>query len=460
MPGQYVTQSRKIGPVPPVEQVVNRFNPHEGPWVSTKDWQMSYWPQGSQTTTSWRTGRQAMGPDVEEDEVLNSESSSELRATLRKQRKRRSTRDTGYDTGHTFSTQNTQYEDDFPVVNVNCNSGYYSGTWNYKGVLRPSYSFIMAGGGHTPVLNPLGSTTWYETTAINRTLPTHPVASLTYSLGELRKHGLPTLSGSQLLRDRSKALKNRSGSEYLNVEFGWKPLVADLAKTMYAIDQSASLWRQRVRDSGRIVRRGYVFPVERETTSERIVYPYLVDDPTSMLYGAALLDGSQTLTQTLTKERRVWFKAGYSYYLPDHDVSTSVGKMYAYEERVHGLLGTRLTPEVVWNLQPWSWLVDWNVNIGTNISNAEAFSQDGLVIRFGYLMIQDVSRWSWTLSGVRFRGGQTLAPVSGSVVSTRKERMQASPFGFGLNPGSFTGRQWAILGALGMTKSPGTLRRG
>jgi hypothetical protein len=45
-------------------------------------------------------------------------------------------------------------------------------------------------------------------------------------------------------------------------------------------------------------------------------------------------------------------------------------------------------------------------------------------------------------------------PISSLYRSERKERWKATPYGFGLNMAGFTDQQWAILAALGMTKSP------
>jgi len=46
------------------------------------------------------------------------------------------------------------------------------------------------------------------------------------------------------------------------------------------------------------------------------------------------------------------------------------------------------------------------------------------------------------------------APISTSFRTTRKQRFRANPYGFARNPNSFSGKQWAILGALGLTKAP------
>lgn len=161
------------------------------------------------------------------------------------------------------------------------------------------------------------------------------------------------------------------------------------------------------------------------------------------------------MSETVTLQRRIWFSGAYTYHL--HDGDSSSQKLKGFEQKFNHLFGLRLTPEVIWNLAPWSWLADWNFNIGSNISNATALSQDGLVMRYGYLMCDTVVTRSSTLRGA-FTTTGTLPPFTTSFVQHRKERVKATPYGFGLNPASFNGRQWAILAALGMTKTPSSLR--
>jgi hypothetical protein len=102
---------------------------------------------------------------------------------------------------------------------------------------------------------------------------------------------------------------------------------------------------------------------------------------------------------------------------------------------------------------------DWYYNIGTLISNASYLGKDNLVIKYGYLMhtqvaetILELPRWS----------GYTTYPdtrvLRTSYTVTRKERYKATPYGFARNPNDLTGKQWAILGALGLTKAPKTIK--
>jgi hypothetical protein len=152
----------------------------------------------------------------------------------------------------------------------------------------------------------------------------------------------------------------------------------------------------------------------------------------------------------------VYFKGAYSYYWPTS--ITGVDKMVEFEKKANAVLGSRLTPEVLWQLAPWSWLADWFGNVGDIISNATALSNDNLVIRYGYLMRKTQRMSVFTSYENQFLTGLRGA-FTRSFAVEQKERVRATPFGFGLNTELFNPLQWSILAALGMTKSPRTLRQ-
>jgi len=148
----------------------------------------------------------------------------------------------------------------------------------------------------------------------------------------------------------------------------------------------------------------------------------------------------------------LWFSGSYRYFVNGDD--TLWAKLKAADQLANKLMGTRLTLETLWEAMPFSWLFDWYLNIGTLISNAQAFSSDDLVLRYGYLMNTTVSEYVKTTDDSFGFTSKDRAPISTSYRTTRKQRFRANPYGFAQNPNSFSGKQWAILGALGMTKAP------
>jgi hypothetical protein len=244
------------------------------------------------------------------------------------------------------------------------------------------------------------------------------------------------------------------GKEYLNSVFGWAPLVRDIESIAKAVISSNETVQQYLADSGKGIRRKYEFP-EIHTNlsinnniSVANVFSGIGSDLSNAIPGSFKQNGR--LWQTVNHDRKIWFSGSYTYYLPDGIDPASAMKKYASLARK--LVGARLSPEVLWELQPWSWLVDWIFNIGSILENIESFQTDGLVMRYGYLMCTDVVTVDTVASPHGFI--DQVGPVSRRTVTTRKQRIRATPYGFGLDPATWSPERWAILAALGLTKTP------
>jgi hypothetical protein len=139
-------------------------------------------------------------------------------------------------------------------------------------------------------------------------------------------------------------------------------------------------------------------------------------------------------------EESVWFAGAFRYHVP---VGDSVwDKILEAESLANKLLGLRLTPEVVWNLTPWSWAADWFSNSGDVLHNISSLGQDGLLMQYGYIMRE--SKYKETVTC-------TSRP---SVTTTREKfcrRLPANPYGFGLNDTDLSGIQKAIIAAVGLS---------
>lgn len=286
-------------------------------------------------------------------------------------------------------------------------------------------------------------------TAIARCNPTNPIAGLSNFLGETYRDGLPLVPGKEL-RDETSRVRG-IGSEYLNYQFAISPTVSDLRKFGTAVRTHGKVLKQYVKDSGKGIRRGYKFPTTKSvviTKTPGYGYPGGFD-------AANFGNTTGTMTTTVTTEVDTWFSGKFVYFLdPDN---TSFGKTQRFIQLSDKLLGTTLTPEVVWNLAPWSWAVDWVTNAGDVLANVSSFLSDGLVMRYGYIMEQKTITTEYLLEGWTYKSGLTTQagpPVRQTVTQVRKVRLKASPFGFGLNLSSFTPRQIAIITALGMSRSP------
>jgi hypothetical protein len=269
--------------------------------------------------------------------------------------------------------------------------------------------------------------------AISAVAPTNPNANLATFLGELRER-LPSIPVLASYRDQTQNLLQKSGGEYLNVTFGWKPMVSDVRKTIYALKHSASLLEQYMKGSDQNIRRRYHFPTLKTTTHYKNV----------RLHGygryAPLVNGD--VVDETTEKR--WFAGAFVYHVPGGE--GLLNDMREHESKLNYLLGTRITPEVLWNLTPWSWMLDWYGNIGDIMHNVSVLGSDSMAMRYGFIMeqVETTRTLTGSIDGKQFK---TVIRYSS------KRRIPATPYGFGVALDSLTKSQWAILVALGLSRS-------
>lgn len=276
-------------------------------------------------------------------------------------------------------------------------------------------------------------------TGIARSKPGKPVLDLGVAIAELRQ--LPTVPNLQ------KAVKNLSGlgNQYLNVEFGWKPLLNDVMSLFDLSEVLTKRLNQLRRDNGRAVRRRITVSQSHSTnvvTGNGVckLYPILLD---------GFYDSSVPLAQrftwwnSTTSSSRYWFSGRFRYWIPN--LETPEGIWNAKRK----LLGLNLTPSLLYNITPWSWLADWMSNLGDVIDNFSTNAADNLVMEYGYVMgtySQVVSYGSMA----RLNNGKS-AYASARLEKVVKRRAKANPYAFSVIPFDPSVRQAAILAALGVS---------
>jgi hypothetical protein len=277
------------------------------------------------------------------------------------------------------------------------------------------------------------------------TIPTNPTIDGSVSLAELYREGIPHVLGSSLKETTS--IFRTLGSEYLSFEFGWKPFVSDLKNAAKAIIESDDILQQLERDSGRNVRRHRSIP--RKTVVNNV----------SELRNTVFMSGIESLafsgpttyrvSDLQTREQS--FSGCYTFYY-EPALKSQISNIATQARLLYGL---DLTPEVIWNLAPWSWLIDWVADVGPVMHNLSAFSSDGLVLRYGYVMEENFRRVTRVNQRADVpRGTDLPREVRETFSGLRKTRRKATPYGFGLDFAGFSTRQWSILGALGITLAP------
>lgn len=301
-----------------------------------------------------------------------------------------------------------------------------------------------------PALGNLADLDALGTKEINKYRPDTMQASLAQFVGELRD--LPQIP--ILMRARAKEFLHHAGSEYLNVEFGWRPFIADLKKMLASYLDFDKRIAQLQRDSGRTVRRKGMLSQDSTTTTFHDqgvlrVWPGAIGNPN---YATIYDDRYQ---ETITKHEYS-FSGRFRYFLEP------VGSVGYREQIARIIYGVDLTPRLVWELLPWSWLVDWFTNVGDVISNAVDIAADSLVINYAY----STGYYSKTIRTNSFTyrrnadgifdyptiGGGSGISCSHVYKEEIKKRNQATPYGFGITLTGLSPRQSAILGALGFSR--------
>lgn len=304
----------------------------------------------------------------------------------------------------------------------------------------------------------------FGATGIARALPTNPLSGMGQFIGELRdlpkaplknlknlrKSFSHDLSGVREMRNKAHRFKNLQkaiGDEYLNIAFGWAPFVKDLLDFADVAKNESKHIAQYARNSGRHVRSGSTV-YKDDTTEGYVITNSWFGSPAVPTY---IVVSPGTLTYTKKTETKIYFRGAFTYYLPDGD--GILDKARRVEAEANRLYGTRLSPDLLWKLAPWSWAADWVTNIGDVIHNWSAFQNDGLVMHYGYVMAKTTITQTWSGENLRLVDGSTVN-CSDTIVQETKQRMPATPYGFGLDPGSFSPKQWAIVAALGLSKKP------
>ncbi len=301
--------------------------------------------------------------------------------------------------------------------------------------------------------------------AMKETRPTKSVANLAQMLAELTLD-LPRLPYDALTSIRSAGdLRRKSGGEYLNVVFGWQPLVSDVLKICEAIVKSEAIVTQFMRDAGQNVRRTFKFDEERIYTpisnvpNQLLAFPLLSANPYGDLIktaGGSTIGGLRgAVTTSQETVQSYWFSCAWTYFMDDG--TDAISRLRTGAQLAKKVLGLKLDLELLWELAPWSWMADWFVNIGDLIVVNNALANDSLVLRYGYLTRKIQSKRVASHPGIRFANGST-GEIRNVYHTRQTKRVRATPYGFGLTTGDLTVTQWAILAALGMTGGDNKMR--
>lgn len=332
-----------------------------------------------------------------------------------------------------------------------------------QGLANPSpYSF---GFPNENKVNALGVTPQNRQGTANRyfaaTAPDRQVGSLAVTILELLRGDIPSLlKNFQKMMAGMQSIRKTLGSDYLNIAFGWTPLIQEYANI---IKVGMTLERAIYYESYRR-KRAWEGPSLRQ--SDLITNVSL--NSSSLVYGQSTLpeqgdfvppSGGYGAVYSATSVRVV--HEDYRFTSKYTGLAKAPRRAESFSEialEVITRMGLVDDPTLLWELTPWSWLVDWFSTMGSSIANASIYSPSKGKYDVDYAYLTTKYSDSTTGSLLRLNSGlaaqskiSVLQPTS-FVGSVTKWRDRATPFGFGTQLGSITASQFAILVALGFAK--------
>lgn len=308
----------------------------------------------------------------------------------------------------------------------------------------------------------------YAQNAYAKAAPDPAVFSLSNFLGELPM-GLPkfgtALAHSSLLY-KSQLFK-AVGDDYLNLAFGWIPFLSDLTSAGTALAGATTallgprgpLHRSRREDpasslSSNSLKDAFIRPTTWIDNSQPTVQQFhkkLGAGRGNVVLGNGNVSLYGDISHSTRIETERWFEGSYSF-IPKVGFNPD-----SYFERLEVLMDPQITPSVLWELAPWSWLTDWFLKIGNSIAANEVASDNRIVSNYAYAMEKSVIERGAIFSKINATNSGKYAGPSAIVrrwTTTGKRRIRANPYGFkpmtttNLNP-----NQWTILAALGLTRA-------
>jgi hypothetical protein len=118
---------------------------------------------------------------------------------------------------------------------------------------------------------------------------------------------------------------------------------------------------------------------------------------------------------------------------------------------VRKVFGLTIGPAELWEAMPWSWLIDYFSNAGHVLSNMQNGVVGDVVAEEAWVMRKHITQATQVSSLVWNDGSMAVGSIT--AMSETKCRLRANPFGFGLSTDDLSGRQIAILGALGISRA-------
>lgn len=199
------------------------------------------------------------------------------------------------------------------------------------------------------------------------------------SLSDLRK----SLTDSSLLRiiEEGGKVVGKIPDEYLSYMFGWRQLYKDTMDLLAAPDRIS-------KDANFVISRS-----GKETTlraKQDVLLPAW-NDPPSFRYIGLSPDRDTRLESILNRECKVSVVLNTGFTFPDLMQPNFNRKFFLQK------LGVVPSATDLYNLTPWTWLVDWFTGVGNYLDAIEQISSDRTLINYGTVTCDLVSTLTTTM---------------------------------------------------------------
>jgi len=244
-----------------------------------------------------------------------------------------------------------------------------------------------------------------------------------------------------------------AADEYLSQQFGWAPFLGDLNK-FYKAYLNTDEYMRRMSDGNDkwLHVRRVLLDDFQETKIYSGDYTWALQ-PLGYPFPDGFLRPGQRVTFTLTEEKStlVTTSGMFKWYKPEFDARLGDYNNLMFNISRHmTMYGVRVNPSNIWRATPWSWLLDWGLNIGRNIDRLTEYVEDGVVCKYLYLMHHTVKRQVLKIYFPAKQGDVSMQFVNYVDVKLRREA--DSPFGFGSPWDTLSPWRLSILAALGLSK--------
>lgn len=340
------------------------------------------------------------------------------------------------------------------------------GTWSLQKLERTGVLSVTPTTVWMPELISNDDVAAHGSAMMRASVPSAPEIDLARMVGEARD--MPAIAK---LSNYVPTRVSDVGGSILNFVFGIKPTVSDVHDVVKLVADSTPVVRSYVANERRQLRRNSTRVIQNRSGSGRILTSgngsASLEDTRhnggrfgSVAYWAigepgfgtrTSIDWSASYTETIRQF------ATWEYFIPRPAGFGS--RIQSYSQKAERLLGQGVTPGLVYDLTPYSWLADWFVDFGGLLRYQEAVSgnnvvasRSGVIHEMKLVASARLTSEAFSETGVPERRDPFRLSRGSAVCSiSYQHRSPGGPYSI-VQPWDLTGSQASILAAIGISR--------